>query len=230
MGLQGAQLLPAGGLELGALVQASSLTSWDAQGAALGTAVFQCPTAHCWLFGRCTRHQNVPPDLFFSLKGLFSHLYVEVPKQVWPQDPLISGRCWGHCLGFVQWQLSLEPACWSTLTCVEMVSCMRLAPKYRLLCFPPTADSDFSWLKTPRERGRACLPMPTFPWAEQQRRSEIAFSRVGKSILTPSPLSFSSPLITAPISDCISQLAALMASPRRCRSLLMPLPPWELAK
>lgn len=149
---------------------------------------------------------------------------------VWPQDPLISGRCWGHCLGFVQWQLSLEPACWSTLTRVEMVSCMRLAPKYRLLCFPLTADSDFSWLKTPRERGRACLPMPTFPWAEQQRRSEIAFSRVGKSILTPSPLSFSSPLITAPISDCVSQFSALMVSPRRCRSLLMPLPPWELAK
>lgn len=86
MGLQGAQLLPAEGMELGALVQASSLTSWDAQGAALGTAVFQCPTAHCWLFGRCTRHQNVPPDLFFSLKGLFSHLYVEVPKQC----------CWQH--------------------------------------------------------------------------------------------------------------------------------------
>lgn len=29
---------------------------------------------------------NVPPDLFFSLKGFLSHLYVEVPKQC----------CWQH--------------------------------------------------------------------------------------------------------------------------------------
>lgn len=130
--------------------------------------------------------------------------------------------------------LCSEPECQSTLV-LRAGSCSNgvlheAGTTYRLLCFPLTADSDFSWLKTPRERGRACLPMPTSPGAEQQRCGEVAFSRMGKFILAPSPLSSSSPLITAPITDCISQLSALMASPRRCRSLLMPLPPWELAK
>lgn len=47
VGLQGARPLPAGGMEPRMLAQASSLPSWDARGAASGTAVVQCTPTHC---------------------------------------------------------------------------------------------------------------------------------------------------------------------------------------